>query len=62
MPYIFVRSSPDFSRASDCSRVAEEAYRNTTTYIYHNILWSTTALDFLKYQLDPLTVSIENSQ
>lgn len=62
MPYIFVSSSPNFSRVSDCSRVAEEAYRNTTTYICHNIQWSTAALDFLKYQLDPLTVSIENSQ
>lgn len=62
MPYIFVSSSPNFSRVSHCSRVAKEAYRNTTTYICHNIQWSTAALDFLKYQLDPLTVSIENSQ
>lgn len=62
MPYILVRSSPNVNHDRDVCRVAEEAYRETTTHIDNNFQWSNDELEVLRYLLYPLTVSIGRSR
>lgn len=51
MPYIFVRNSPNVRHVTNFCRVAEEAYRDTITYIDNRSQRINRDLQFLRSQL-----------